>query len=41
VLRRCGFQVEGLAPAYLLINGKWEDHVLTSIINPGANPVDP
>jgi ribosomal-protein-alanine N-acetyltransferase len=34
VLRRCGFQVEGHAPAYLLINGKWEDHVLTAIINP-------
>jgi len=41
VLRRCGFQIEGLAPAYLLINGKWEDHVLTSIVNPAANPVDP
>jgi ribosomal-protein-alanine N-acetyltransferase len=41
VLRRCGFQIEGLAPAYLLINGKWEDHVLTSIINPAANAVDP
>ena len=34
VLRRCGFQVEGQAPAYLFINGRWEDHVLTSITNP-------
>jgi [ribosomal protein S5]-alanine N-acetyltransferase len=34
VLKRCGFQVEGLAPAYLLINGRWEDHVLTAITNP-------
>jgi ribosomal-protein-alanine N-acetyltransferase len=34
VLRRCGFQVEGQAKAYLLINGKWEDHVLTAITNP-------
>ena len=34
VLRRCGFQVEGHAPAYLFINGRWEDHVLTSITNP-------
>lgn len=34
VLERCGFQVEGHAPAYLLINGKWEDHVLTAITNP-------
>jgi ribosomal-protein-alanine N-acetyltransferase len=34
VLHRCGFQIEGHAPAYLFINGNWEDHVLTSIINP-------
>ena len=34
VLKHCGFQVEGVAPAYLLISGKWEDHVLTAIINP-------
>jgi ribosomal-protein-alanine N-acetyltransferase len=33
VLRRCGFHVEGHAPAYLMINGKWEDHVLTAITN--------
>jgi ribosomal-protein-alanine N-acetyltransferase len=41
VLQRCGFQVEGLAPAYLLINGKWEDHVLTAIINPALNVFEP
>lgn len=34
VLRRCGFQVEGRARGYLLINGRWEDHVLTAITNP-------
>jgi ribosomal-protein-alanine N-acetyltransferase len=34
VLERCGFKVEGNAPVYLRINGVWEDHVLTSIINP-------
>ena len=34
VLRRCGFKVEGHASAYLLINGRWEDHVLTAITNP-------
>jgi [ribosomal protein S5]-alanine N-acetyltransferase len=34
VLQRCGFQLDGHAPAYLFINGQWEDHVLTSIINP-------
>jgi ribosomal-protein-alanine N-acetyltransferase len=34
VLQRCGFQVDGRAPAYLFINGRWEDHILTSITNP-------
>ena len=34
VLQRCGFHVEGRASAYLLINGRWEDHVLTAITNP-------
>jgi ribosomal-protein-alanine N-acetyltransferase len=34
VLQRCGFQIEGRAPAYLLINGRWEDHVLAAITNP-------
>jgi ribosomal-protein-alanine N-acetyltransferase len=34
VLERCGFKVEGHAPAYLRINEVWEDHVLTAIINP-------
>ncbi len=38
VLKRCGFRVEGLAPSYLLINGSWEDHVLSSITNPGWTP---
>lgn len=41
VLRRCGFQVEGHASAYLLINGRWEDHVLTAIINPALNVPTP
>jgi [ribosomal protein S5]-alanine N-acetyltransferase len=34
VLQRCGFHVEGHASAYLLINGRWEDHVLTAITHP-------
>lgn len=34
VLRRAGFEVNGYARDYLLINGRWEDHVLTSISNP-------
>ena len=33
VLERCGFVREGFAKAYLEINGKWEDHVLTSLTN--------
>jgi len=34
LLRRVGFAPEGYARDYLLINGKWEDHVLTSLTNP-------
>ena len=37
VLKRCGFRVEGLAPAYLKINGRWEDHVLTAITSDDWN----
>ena len=33
LLVRLGFQKEGYAPQYLLINDKWEDHVLTSLTN--------
>lgn len=38
VLERCGFEIEGHAKAYLLINGRWEDHVLTAITNPIDTP---
>jgi [ribosomal protein S5]-alanine N-acetyltransferase len=41
VLQRCGFQVEGRAPAYLLIDGRWEDHVLTAITNPALSVPNP
>ena len=41
VLQRCGFQVEGHASAYLLINGRWEDHVLTAITNPAFKVTEP
>ncbi|WP_414513502.1 GNAT family N-acetyltransferase [Nostoc sp. PCC 9305] len=34
VLKRLGFVVEGYARDYLLINGQWEDHILTSLTNP-------
>jgi ribosomal-protein-alanine N-acetyltransferase len=41
VLARCRFKVEGHAPAYLLIDGRWEDHVLTAITNPSWTAVTP
>jgi ribosomal-protein-alanine N-acetyltransferase len=34
LLRRLGFVVEGYARDYLLINGVWEDHILTALANP-------
>ncbi|WP_281222188.1 ribosomal protein S5-alanine N-acetyltransferase [Photobacterium sanguinicancri] len=34
VLSSLGFEKEGYAKDYLLINGAWEDHILTSKINP-------
>lgn len=33
VLRSLGFKKEGLAKEYLLIDGQWQDHILTSLIN--------
>lgn len=34
LLRSLGFLVEGYARDYLLIDGKWEDHVMTALTNP-------
>lgn len=34
LLGRLGFVIEGYARDYLQVNGRWEDHVLTSLINP-------
>ena len=34
LLARMGFKVEGKAEQFLKINGVWEDHILTSRINP-------
>jgi ribosomal-protein-alanine N-acetyltransferase len=34
VLRRAGFTIEGYARDYILINGRWEDHILTATVNP-------
>ena len=36
VLEKCGFVREGFARKYLKIAGRWEDHVLTALINPRA-----
>ena len=33
LLSKLGFTIEGFAKDYLFINGKWEDHTLTSLIN--------
>lgn len=33
VLKRLGFSVEGYARDYLQIDGKWQDHILTALIN--------
>lgn len=38
LLRRLGFVVEGFARDYLLLNGRWEDHILTSLTNPEWKP---
>lgn len=36
LLERLGFEREGYARDYLMINGRWEDHVLTALINPAV-----
>lgn len=33
LLQKLGFIIEGQAKKYLLINGQWEDHILTSLTN--------
>jgi ribosomal-protein-alanine N-acetyltransferase len=38
VLRRLGFAVEGYARDYLLLDGRWEDHILTSLVNADWRP---
>ncbi|MBV1877355.1 MAG: ribosomal protein S5-alanine N-acetyltransferase [Pseudomonadales bacterium] len=34
LLTKLGFEIEGRAKDYLMINGRWQDHILTSLINP-------
>lgn len=38
LLHKLGFVVEGHAKKYLLINGRWEDHILTSLTNENWAP---
>jgi ribosomal-protein-alanine N-acetyltransferase len=35
LLQAVGFTIEGLAKKDLLINGKWEDYILTSLTHQG------
>lgn len=37
LLHRLGFEREGYAQSYLKINGVWEDHIMTALINPLAD----
>jgi ribosomal-protein-alanine N-acetyltransferase len=41
LLNRAGFQEEGLAQAYLKINGVWRDHVLFGLVSPLRGPEIP
>lgn len=40
LLKRLGFTVEGYARDYLLIDGEWRDHILTSLTNTKLRPED-
>ncbi|MEZ4818537.1 MAG: GNAT family N-acetyltransferase [Bdellovibrionota bacterium] len=39
LLERLGFTKHGIAPQYLHIAGKWQDHMLTSLLNPGLDAI--
>jgi ribosomal-protein-alanine N-acetyltransferase len=38
LLARLGFEREGVARAYLYIDGRWQDHVLNALVNPHYGP---
>lgn len=38
LLKRVGFQEEGLARRYLKINGIWQDHILFALVNDDPRP---
>ncbi len=37
LLKRLGFTINGYAPDYLYIAGRWQDHILTSLVNPASD----
>ncbi len=39
LLAGLGFEVEGKAKRYLYINGQWQDHILSSLLNPDNSKV--
>lgn len=41
LLRRLGFVIEGYARHYLLIQGRWQDQILTSLISPITHHASP
>ncbi|HEX6347934.1 MAG TPA: GNAT family N-acetyltransferase [Candidatus Dormibacteraeota bacterium] len=38
LLKKAGFETEGYSREYLLIHGRWEDHVNTALVNPDWKP---
>lgn len=38
LLKSLGFTIEGYARDYLLVNGIWQDHIMTSLTNPNWHP---
>lgn len=38
LIKKLGFEEEGLAKSYLFINGKWEDHLHMVLLNPDWQP---
>lgn len=38
VLKKLGFTKEGYAKDYLFLAGKWQDHILTSLVHPNWSP---
>ena len=39
LLKKAGFENEGYSREFLLIHGRWEDHVNTALVNPDWKPL--